>query len=282
MDNSLLNVTDYKDLSLSAIRANLSYLSYDDIKNYYNNKENINKNDLLYSIFNDMKGLPKYYSNLNDSVVAYTWIENDTLHIMFRGTNNLKDVIIDATICRTKLFPDDNSILVHRGFLAYFMLLERDLGNEIMKQINNNNINKIQFNSHSLGAAAATIAVCWFRKIFQNIKIINHTFGSPRVGNKEFVKLYQQSVDINVRIRNNKDPVPLIPISILYYHVDDCICINQKCIPKSQNKDDNWFVRLIKLPFQIYYRSPGYYHHCDIYINNLLQIYNKDDYSKFQ
>ena len=48
--------------------------------------------------------------------------------------------------------------------------------------------------------------------------------------------------------------------------------INQKCIVTEITKDDNWFIRLLKFPFQIYYRSPIYYHHCDVYIENLLKL----------
>ena len=79
---------------------------------------------------------------------------------------------------------------------------------------------------------------------------------------------------MNIRVRNKKDPVPLVPISALYTHVDDTICINQDCNVNEKIKDDNWFIRLVKLPFLIYYRSPIYYHHCDVYIDNLLKISN--------
>ena len=275
MSNSSINNNsiDYKELCLSAVRAKLSYLEPDQIKQYWENYINISSDDILHYIFENVKECPKYHSNINETAVAYSWIENRTLHIMFRGTNDTTDILIDISICRTKLFPNNNSILVHYGFLEYFMFLEKSLTKEINDKFSDFDI--IQFNSHSLGAASATIAATFYSN-YNNFgkKIINYTFGSPRVGNTEFTKFYKDNIDLNIRVRNKKDPVPLVPISALYTHVDDTICINQDCIPNEKVKDDNWFIRLLKFPFLIYYRSPIFYHHCDIYINNLLKISN--------
>jgi len=265
------NSIDYKELTLAAVRAKLSYLSFDQIKDYWKNYRDISSENIIYYIFENIKECPKYHSNINETAVAYSWIENRTLHIMFRGTNDKSDILMDISICRTKLFANNNSILVHHGFLGYFMFLEKQLTTEINNQFNNFDV--IQFNSHSLGAAAATIAATFYNN-YNTIgkKIINYTFGSPRVGNTEFIKFFKDNIGINIRVRNKKDPVPLVPISALYTHVDESICINQDCDVKEIQTDDNWFIRLIKLPFLIYYRSPIYYHHCDVYINNLLKI----------
>jgi hypothetical protein len=265
------NSIDYKELCLSAVRAKLSYLSYGEIKKYWENYMNIPSDNIIYYIFENVKECPKYHCNINETAVAYSWIENRTLHIMFRGTNDSTDVLLDISICRTKLFPNNNSILVHHGFLEYFMFLEKSITKEINDKFNDFDI--IQFNSHSLGAAAATIAAthyCNYNNF--NKKIINYTFGSPRAGNQAFIKFYNHNIGINIRVRNKKDPVPLVPISALYNHVNDSICIGIDCNVKENITDDNWFIRLVKLPFQIYYRSPIYYHHCDVYIDNLLKI----------
>jgi hypothetical protein len=262
------NKIDYKQLALSAVRAKLSYLNYDEIISYWNNRTIIEKDNIIYYIFNEMKECPKYHTNNDETAVAYSWIENKTLHICFRGTNDGTDVLMDVSICRKKLFYYNSSILVHSGFLKYFMFLEKSLTTEINNQFEN--FDDIQFNSHSLGAAAATIAASWYNNIGK--KIINYTIGSPRVGNKYFVKFYNDTINTNIRIHNKKDPVSLIPISALYNHVNESICINQKCIATEIKKDDNWFIRLLKFPFQIYYRSPVYYHHCDVYIENLLKL----------
>jgi hypothetical protein len=274
MDYSVINNNsiNYKDLALAAARAKLSYLSYDQIKDYWNNYMNIISSDnILYCIFENISECPKYYCNINETAVAYSWLENRTLHIMFRGTNDSTDVLIDISICRTKLFPENKSILVHHGFLEYFMFLEK----EITQEINDKSdfFDTIQFNSHSLGASAATIAAAYYSHYNKlSKKIINYTFGSPRAGNKAFVKFYNDNIGINIRVRNKKDPVPLIPISALYTHVDDSICIDNHCNVKEIPTDDNWLIRLVKLPFLIYYRSPIYYHQCDVYINNLIKI----------
>jgi len=277
-ENENKNGINYKELCLSATRAKLSYSTYDEIKNYWQNYNNLGVDSILYCIFENMQECPKYHSNLDETAVAFTWIEDKTFHIMFRGTNNHADIIMDTSICRSKLFADNNSILVHRGFLEYFMLLEKSICDEIIRVLSNvdiYDIKNIQFNSHSLGAAAASIAVCWYKRMLEerkDIKFINYTIGSPRVGNNHFIKFFKECVNTNVRIHNKKDPVALFPISILYNHVDDSICIQENCSVIEKVKDDNWFIRLLKLPFQLYYRSLIHYHQCDVYINNLLQI----------
>ena len=104
------------------------------------------------------------------------------------------------------------------------------------------------------------------------IKIINQTIGSPRIGNKCFVKWYDKIVDDNIRVANTKDPISLFPISILYKHVNNCIYINENNKSIKRVKDMNWFMRLLYLPFGIYYRDPVSRHKCDLYIDRLLKL----------
>jgi hypothetical protein len=85
----------------------------------------------------------------------------------------------------------------------------------------------------------------------------------------------------NIRIANNKDPITLFPISLLYKHVDNCIFLKEDGTEKNIVKDKNWFVRLVYLPFEIYYRAPVSHHKCDLYINRLIKLANWDVILKF-
>ena len=79
----------------------------------------------------------------------------------------------------------------------------------------------------------------------------------------------------NIRIVNNKDPITLFPISTLYYHVDNFIYLMNNG-EKEYTKDMNMFLRILYLPFQLYYRNLFLHHKCDLYIERLLKLSNWD------
>jgi len=263
----------YKELCLSAMRAKLAYLSLEDIKNLWLNSKDQQK--IIYYIFLNVEKAPLFYHDAANTAEAFSWIQDRTLHIIFRGTDEFPDIKADIDLKRTCLFPDeDKKILVHEGFLRYFKSLEK----EITEVINNNldNIDVIHFQGHSLGAGISTIASYYYGKQFKNKKkIINYTIGSPRVGNYHFVNCYNDIITENIRIVNNKDPITLFPISSLYYHVDNYIYL-LKDSEKNYTKDINWFFRLIYLPFELYYSNLFLYHKCDMYIERLLKLANWD------
>jgi hypothetical protein len=264
--------TKYKDLCLSAMRSKLAYLSFEDIEKLWLNHKEDQKN-IIYYIFLNVDKCPIFYHDDTNTAEAFSWIQDKTLHIIFRGTDELPDFKADIELNRTCLFPDeDKKILVHEGFLRYFKSLEK----KITEVINNNldNIDVIHFQGHSLGAGMSTIASYYYGKQFKNKKkILNYTIGSPRVGNKHFVNLYNDFVTENIRIANNKDPITLFPISSLYYHVDNYIYLMNNG-EKENIKDMNVLLRLLYLPFQLYYRNLFSHHKCDLYIERLLKLSN--------
>jgi len=264
----------YKELLLSATRAKLAYLSPDDIYNLWINSKD--ENSIIYYIFNGVEKQPIFYEDIKKSAQGYSWIQNRTLYISFRGTEDLSDIKTDIKVLETHLFQDNKSILVHKGFLFYFWLLKTNITEEINSNINN--IDVIHFNGHSLGAGMATIAACWYSNYIKSVlkkdkKIITHTIGSPRVGNSDFVKYYNSNITENIRIANYKDPITLFPISLFYKHVDNCVFLKENS-EKDIKTDKNFLLRLITLPFDIYYRSPFNFHHCDMYIMRLLKLSN--------
>jgi hypothetical protein len=260
----------YKELLLSATRAKLAYLDFPIIKQIWLKYQELN--NIIEFIFNGVKECPKFYQDSSNLAQAYSWKQDSTLYIIFRGTDSYKDLITDIRVFRTKLFDDNENLLVHKGFLFYFKLLEKDITNEIENK--KNLIDTICFNGHSLGSALATIASGFYKNKYSNKKIINQTIGSPRVGNNKFVKWFNDLDIENIRIANTKDPVTLFPISIFYKHIDNCIYITDKLSVKEKKKDVNWFMRLLQLPFHIYYRDPFSRHKCDTYIDRLYTLAN--------
>lgn len=109
--------------------------------------------------------------------------------------------------------------LVHFGFAQ---ALDK-VYDKIIDQIDRLNISGLKMicTGHSLGAALATIFASRV-----DAKYL-YTFGSPRVGNKDFVKEMNKDKIIHYRFVNNNDIVTKIPLALVFYrHHGKLIYIN--------------------------------------------------------
>lgn len=68
---------------------------------------------------------------------------------------------------------------------------------------------------HSLGAAVGTIAAAYLRKDGYAIDL--YTYGSPRVGNTEFVAFVTDQTGAEYRVTHTDDPVPRLPPILFNY-----------------------------------------------------------------
>lgn len=263
---------DYRACVLSATRAKIAYLSYDDVKTLWSETV-ADEKSVIHYVFRDVVDEPLYFSDPVSSVVVYAWIQDRTLHVVFRGTKGAADVKIDIDEVRASLFPGNKDVLVHSGFLEQFRAAQPFILEVFEK--NKDLIETVHFSGHSLGGALATLAACYFSPIIRAVagcKIKCHTFGSPRIGNKAFVAWFDGKVDESYRILNFKDPVPLLPLNGFYSHIFGGLEISDKNTVKNIGHDVPWIMRLLYLPFEIYYRNPIGNHACDLYIKRLLAL----------
>ena len=146
----------------------------------------------------------------------------NNLYVVCRGTSSYKDVITDLKIWRKKCDYLKNT-LIHSGFLEQYNSIRESIIDEIDEVIDNENIKRIIFCGHSLGAALATIAALDYKlqNSTQNVKCV--TFASPRVGNKSFSKLFNKTIKTSYRIVYHRDPVTFLPTLIRFHHVKGCI-----------------------------------------------------------
>ena len=268
---------EYTSYALSAARAKLAYMNPEEVKRLWATSSN--EKTLEYLLFHSVPSQPKFYSNEETNSQMYIWKDGKTLHVVFRGTQEKYDVLVDLDILRSYLFPSSN-ILVHSGFLSQFKSLESYITSEIIEGLGE--IDTLHFSGHSLGAAVATLAAAYYGEIYKaGMKIICHTIGSPRVGNKAFTEFFATNVEEEIRITNVKDPVPLIPMSFLYMHVSNSICINDECFVEYAIKDVPWYWRIIYFPFSINFFAPVHCHSCDLYIERLLKLAELRDIRTF-
>ncbi|MBA2868917.1 lipase family protein [Methanococcus maripaludis] len=143
---------------------------------------------------------------------------NESILLVFRGTANLKNSIIDVKIAKKSF--EEGSGKVHLGFYQTIQSMKDHINIEVEKARTNDQ--KIYIMGHSLGGAQALLSafLCSSLKDFVNIT----TFGQPRVGDKAFAEWSTErlrSKDENkskyFRIVNKRDPVANLPY-LGYYH----------------------------------------------------------------
>jgi pimeloyl-ACP methyl ester carboxylesterase len=98
---------------------------------------------------------------------------------------------------------------VHLGFYSCFKSVQGDI-DKFLKE-NGRAKKKIIVTGHSLGGAVATIIAAYIRGTFHN-DVMLYTFGSPRVGDANFVSHYSKADKVHAwRLFNVCDVVPLVP-----------------------------------------------------------------------
>jgi triacylglycerol lipase len=148
---------------------------------------------------------------------AFLVVKDDMSYavLAFRGTEptKLTDVLTDARASLVSAIAGR----VHRGFMHAYRSVEKDIERNLarLKDI------PIYITGHSLGAALATLATQCLEQndAFRDQIAACYTFGSPRVGNKEFDKDLKSVV---YRVINTTDIVTVIPLLVMgYIHVGD-------------------------------------------------------------
>jgi triacylglycerol lipase len=146
---------------------------------------------------------------------AYFLYDKDDIIIVCRGTQptQFSDIAADVKFA---LVPSSSKVgLVHRGFKDSVDLIWDELSKLIKKYGSNR---RVWCTGHSLGAAMATLITtrCCRTEGIKNPVLF--TFGSPKVGNGEYVG-FMQGLDIqHYRWVNNEDIVTRNPIGRYTHH----------------------------------------------------------------
>jgi triacylglycerol lipase len=162
-------------------------------------------------------------------------IKNDTLIIRFKGTEfKFNDIITDLLFAKKRI-PYDNmnpKIKVHTGFIIQYLTI-RDRILECVRYYKNLNIVVI---GHSLGAALATLCVLDLQYNFHPESLSGVVFGSPRVGNKEFVRSFNGRVRNFKNIQLKNDWITHLPLKTWGFdHVDKEIKIGKNRMYSEHN-----------------------------------------------
>lgn len=139
--------------------------------------------------------------------------------LSFRGTEvtKKKDILADAEALKVSMIEGG----VHRGFLKAYNSVKDEIEESLKKVLGL----PIYITGHSLGAALATVATNYLEEVVIDKTPLRdriaacYTFGSPRVGNKEFNKEFRSAI---YRVVNTTDIVTVVPLLAMgYTHIGD-------------------------------------------------------------
>lgn len=238
-----MNTYNYRELITKAKLCKISYSK--------NPIFNITRNQLLKKYDNYI-----FINETKSKSLCYIFYNKNQIDICFKGTTGINDMCTNINIYPVKYLNDD--IRIHKGFLTKYLLLKPIIISNIDKIIdNNNNINELCFNGHSLGGAIANIASLDMRQIYKDKIIKCITFGSPRVGNNYFTNEYNKNINESFRIINKNDLIQYLPLKIIYNDIHNPIILEE--YKKISIYD--FFLNI--------YGFYKYHHHIKTYIKNL-------------
>ncbi|WDD97939.1 lipase family protein [Thalassomonas actiniarum] len=133
--------------------------------------------------------------------------------IAIRGTDSLADALTDITCHSTN---SDTGSCVHTGFQSSFASFRASLYAYFSQPGITNGNSIIHCVGHSLGGALATLTADWLKAEFKNTVYL-YTFGSPRVGKKNFAIHHSARIDKMFRCVHGADPVPKMPVWPFYH-----------------------------------------------------------------
>lgn len=175
------------------------------------------------------------YSN-NTIIYGYLFydINSKTTFLIWSGTATARMWISDFNF-QLESFPssvnDNADVKVHEGYLNVYLKFRKQILNA-WETIYKDKSSYFVIAGHSLGGALTYISAFDFMLNHkEDIPLIIYTYGSPRVGNTEFVSQYNKLPFYrSIRIFNTEDLIPYIPLpvtqnimsgqSYLYEHCD--------------------------------------------------------------
>jgi len=146
---------------------------------------------------------------------AFLVANKDYAVLAFRGTEVSKktDIKTDAEAMKVSTIEGK----VHKGFIDAYKSVE----DQVLAGIKKIGSLPLYITGHSLGAALATVATQHLERdhILRDQIAACYTFGSPRVGNREFDRDFKSAI---YRVVNTTDIVTVVPLLAMgYVHVGD-------------------------------------------------------------
>jgi len=197
--------------------AEISYLSDQSIFNTFRPSLYPNKDRFLSECTR-----PNIIHGAHNAMCFITKYNNNFL-ISFRGTDCISEFMTDINIIQVNLellnIGTQSLPKVHKGFFKQFESLKYEILDILNIYMFESTQPSFIFTGHSLGGALATIASTYFGHTYPSVYNTCITFGSPRVGNQNFVNCFDTVINRSERYVNYEDPIPDLPLALYYKHV---------------------------------------------------------------
>jgi len=143
--------------------------------------------------------------------------------VVFRGSSSLQDWLTDLNAEKVQVKP---GLRVHQGFNTALQSVLVQIITRLRQLQQREEIPHLYLTGHSLGGALAQLCALWLS--FDGFPVTAvYTFGSPRVGNGGFARLYQSRLGERTwRVVNCEDPVPRL-LMLTFRHAGNEVFLNQ-------------------------------------------------------
>jgi hypothetical protein len=159
--------------------------------------------------------LVKYLESKKTDTQGFVAVDdiNMVLFVVFRGTRGKDDIVIDLKFSQISFTMKNGKSYAHMGFVEAYQSIDKQIRDIDLSKYSNYDI---VVTGHSLGGALATLAASTAHFPTQTRVV---TFGSPKVGDKKFVKNFATAVPNCSRVVFEADVVPFLPTLPQYEHV---------------------------------------------------------------
>jgi len=175
----------------------------------------------------------------SQAIVGYNE-PNDAIFVAFRGSENIQNWINNIRISKVNPYPEFADISVEKGFYVSYQNIKPQIESNVRVLSEKYNTNSIMVTGHSLGGAMASLMVFdVLNGVYDNVNLLPFfTFGSPRVGNNEFVSKMNSYKSQMFRVTHYYDIVPHVPEEVLgYLHITNEIWYNEDNTQYTQCND---------------------------------------------
>ncbi len=150
-------------------------------------------------------GFQKWQTVVDGSMIGYVLIHDQTAVIVFRGTDNKVDWLVNLA-STTSTTPSGQ---IHRGFSDAY----RPMSPQVESILEDNSIERVWITGHSLGGALALVSAHELLK--EPVEIAGVvTFGQPAVAKHDLAShLDRELIGKYARFVNHEDIVPRVPIT---------------------------------------------------------------------
>lgn len=137
--------------------------------------------------------------------------------LAFRGTEDVEDWIIDATVLKREFILRNGGAFassggkVHAGFLMRWERIRASVYDAVVSARRD-----ITITGHSLGGAIAALCALDLNASGWEPRVV--TFGAPRVGDSIFAAIANHAIKDYARVENWADPVPRVPSMFRWSH----------------------------------------------------------------